>query len=92
MRRLLLILPLLATPALAQDEAAKAQAVLLPMTQELVPGRGGEILAACIYQAATPEERATIAAAPGPSEAIAQIVNGMAARPELAACIQSNTQ
>ena len=44
--------------ALAQDEAqvAAAQTLVLPMMQEMTPGKAGEILTGCVIAAATPEE------------------------------------
>ncbi|TNC70366.1 hypothetical protein [Rubellimicrobium roseum] len=87
---LLLTLGLLASPALAQTaEDAQANAVVLPMIQEMVPGRDGQIVAACIVATARPEEKAQLAAAPGPSADLAPVVNAVLARPELAACVSA---
>ncbi len=88
---LTLALGLVAWPALAQQSAedAQANAVVLPMIQEMIPGYHGQVVTACIVAQAKPEERAQLAAAPGPSADLAPIVNAVLARPETVGCIQT---
>ena len=90
MRRLATALFLL-TPAaaLAQDDAQKATALVLPMIQEIQPGAAGEVLTGCIIGAATAEEIAAFAAAPGPSMEIGAVINGILARPATMQCLQA---
>ena len=77
--------------AMAQDEAqlAAAQALVLPMMQEMTPGKAGEILTGCVLAAATPEEVTSFAAAGGPSAAIGAVITEILARPAATACISA---
>jgi hypothetical protein len=86
-----LALALLALPALAQQTAedTQANAVVLPMIQEQIPGYHGQVVTACIVAQASPEEKAQLAAAPGPSAELAPIVNAVLARTETVGCIQA---
>lgn len=88
---LTLTLGLLAGPALAQtaEEDARANAVVLPMIQEMIPGYQGQVVTGCIVATAQPEEKATLVAAAGPSADLAPIVNAVLARPETIQCIQA---
>ena len=88
---LTLTLGLLAVPALAQtgDEDARANAVVLPMIQEQVAGYHAQVVTSCIVATAQPEEKAQLAAAPGPSPELAPVVNAVLARPETIQCIQA---
>lgn len=82
---------LLALPsfARAQDEAqlAAAKALVLPMLQEMAPGKAGEALTNCVMAAATPEEVAAFAAAGGPSTQIGAAITEILARPAATACL-----
>lgn len=88
---LILALGLLAAPVLAQTsgEDAHANAIVLPMIQEMIPGYHGQVVTACIVASARPEEKATLAAAPGPSQEVAQVVNAVLSRPETVSCVQA---
>lgn len=88
---LTLTLGLLALPVLAQtsEEDAHANAVVLPMIQEMIPGYHGEVVSACIVASAQPEEKAALVAAPGPSQEVAQVVNAVLSRPETVGCVQA---
>ncbi|MBP1804970.1 hypothetical protein [Rubellimicrobium aerolatum] len=98
---LILLLGLLAAPALAQTSAedARAQAVVLPMIEDSTQGMPGasehvaRIIAACVVAIATPEQRAALAAASGPSpELAAQVVTPLLSRPELPGCIEASAR
>ena len=87
---LTLTLGLLAAPVLAQTaEDTQASAVVLPMIQEMIPGYQGQVVAGCIVASAQPEEKAQLAAAPGPSADLAPIVNAVLARPATIDCIKA---
>lgn len=77
--------------AVAQDAAqiAAAQALVLPMMQEMTPGKAGEILTGCVLGAATPEEIASFAAAGAPSVEIGTAITAILARPAATACISA---
>jgi hypothetical protein len=92
MRRLLIALALLPSAVLAQSDSDKANALILPMIQEIQPGRAGEILTACVLQSATPEELAALAAAPGPSAAVGNQINVILVRPAVMECLQAAAQ
>ncbi len=92
MRRLLIALALLPSAALAQSDSDKASALILPMIQEIQPGRAGEILTGCILQSATPEELAALATAPGPSAAVGNQINAILVRPAVMECLQAAAQ
>jgi hypothetical protein len=79
------------TGALAQDEAqlSAAQALVLPMMQEMTPGKAGEVLTACVIAAATPEEIAAFAAAGAPSQQIGAMITAILTRPDATACISA---
>ncbi len=85
------LLALGATAALAQDEAqiAAAQALVLPMLQEMAPGRAGEVLTGCVIAAAMPEEIAMLAAAGAPSTEIGAMLSEVLARPAATDCISA---
>ena len=89
---LTLTLGLLAAPVLAQgtDAEAHANAVVLPMIQEMIPGYQGQVVTGCIVALAQPEEKAQLAAATGPSADLAPVVNAVLARPETIDCIKAN--
>jgi hypothetical protein len=80
--------------AMAQDEAqlAAAQALVLPMLQEMAPGKAGEILTGCVLAAATPEEIVALAAAAGPSMEIGAKITEILARPAATSCISAAAQ
>jgi hypothetical protein len=80
--------------AMAQDEAtlAAAQALVLPMMQEMTPGAAGEILTGCVIAAATPEEVAAFAAAGAPSMEVGAMITQILARPDATACISAAAQ
>jgi hypothetical protein len=59
------------------------------MIQEQIPGYHGQVVTACIVAQARPEEKAQLAAAPGPSADLAPTVNAVLARPETIGCIQA---
>jgi hypothetical protein len=82
----LAVLPLAAP---AQGPADTARALILPMLQEIQPGRPGEILTDCVIGAATEAEIATFAAAPGPSLEIGAIINAILQRPATLQCLQA---
>ncbi len=88
---ILLALSLGAGPALAQqsEEQARATAVILPIVQEVVPGYTGQVVAACIIANAAPEEKATIAAAPGPSNEIGALMTSIMGRQPTIDCVES---
>jgi len=93
-RKTLFALTVAALPAAAAAQTAahdRAAALIGPMLQELAPGRGGEVFTTCIVAAATPEELATLAAAPAPSQAVGQMINAILARPVVLACVQQAT-
>lgn len=92
MRRILIAALLCPTMVFAQSDTDRAQALLLPMIQEIQPGRAGEVLTGCIISSATPEEIAAFAAAPGPSAEIGAVVNGILARPQTMQCLQAAAQ
>ena len=92
MRRILLALTLIPGAAMAQSDTDKAHALVLPMIQEIQPGPAGEVLTGCIVSAATPEEIATFAAAPGPSAEIGAVINGILQRPAALQCLQAAAQ
>ena len=84
---------LLAGSATAQTEDhTKAAEIIAPMLQELAPGKGGEVLTACVVANSTPEELATILAAGAPGPEAAAVVNAVVARPETLACLQAAAQ
>jgi len=89
-----LALGLLALPALAQTSAedAQANAIVLPMIQELIPGYHGQVVTACVVAQAQPAEKAQLAAAAEPSAELAPIVNAVLARPETIGCIQATLE
>ena len=91
MRFMLLTLGLLASPALAQQSAedAQANANILPIIQEMIPGYHGQVVTACVVAQAQPQEKAQLAAATGPSPELAQVVNAVLARPETVGCVQA---
>ncbi len=88
---LTIVLALAAAPALAQgtEEDARANAVILPIVQEVVPGYTGQVVAACIIANAAPEEKATIAAAPGPSNEIGALMTSIMGRQPTIDCVES---
>jgi hypothetical protein len=88
---LTLTLGLLAAPVLAQtaEEDARANAIVLPMIQEQVQGYHAQVVTACIVATAQPEEKAQLAAAAGPSAALAPVVNAVLARPATIDCIKA---
>lgn len=88
------VLALGASAALAQDEAqvTAATALVLPMLQEMAPGRAGEVLTGCVIAAATPEEVAMLAVAVGPSAEIGAKITEVLARPAATACISAAAQ
>jgi energy-converting hydrogenase Eha subunit B len=88
-RPIALALALLAGPALAEDPKAAANALILPMIQELIPGRDGQVVAACVVAVARPDETARLAAAPGPSTEIGALITEILHRPETIGCIQA---
>ena len=93
MLRLALIVTLIGGAAMAQTaDHDKALALVTPMLQELAPGAGGQVLAACVVGTATPAELATMVAAPGPSAEIGTVINAILSRPESIACIQAAAQ
>ena len=77
--------------ALAQDQAqlAAAQALVLPMLQEMAPGKAGEVLTGCVLTAASPDEIATLAAAGAPSQQIGAMITAILARPDATACMSA---
>lgn len=77
--------------ALAQDEAqrAAAQALVLPMLQEMAPGKAGEVLTGCVLAAASPDEIATLASAGAPSQQIGAMISAILTRPDATACISA---
>lgn len=79
-------------PAWAQSEMDRAQALVLPMIQEIQPGRAGEVLTGCLLAAATTEEIAALAAAPGPSAEIGALINTLLQRPATLQCLQAAAQ
>jgi hypothetical protein len=85
---------LLAAPglALAQSapESGRAYALILPMIQELAPGRPGEVLAACALATAEPAEAAALEAAPAPSEEVGAVLSAILAREAAISCFQAN--
>ncbi len=83
---------LAAAPAMAQDAAATAKILLLPMLQETAPGLPGEVLTDCVIATATPEELATFATAPGPSMEIGTVITAVLARPEALTCMSAAVQ
>ena len=83
---------LAAAPAMAQDAAVTAKALLLPMLQETAPGAPGEVLTDCVIAIATPEELATFAAAPGPSMEIGSLITTILTRPDAITCISATVQ
>lgn len=88
MKALLAALLLLPAAAAAQTDTDRARALVLPMIQEIQPGRAGEILTDCIIRAATAEEIAGFAAAPGPSAEVGAVINGILTRPATLQCLQ----
>ena len=88
---LILTLALAAAPALAQqtEEEARASATILPMLQEVAPGRDGAVLAACVVAEANPAETAAMATAPGPSAELGTLVSTILARPATLGCVQA---
>lgn len=88
------VLALGGTVALAQDEAqvAAATALVLPMLQEMAPGRAGEVLTGCVIAAATPEEVAVLAATAAPSAEVGAKITEVLARPAATACISAAAQ
>ena len=83
---------LAAAPAIAQDAAVTAKALLLPMLQETAPGAPGEVLTDCIIASATPEELTTFAAAPGPSMEIGSLITAILIRPDATTCMTAAMQ
>jgi hypothetical protein len=77
--------------SMAQDEAqlAAAQALVLPMLQEMAPGKAGEVLTGCALAAASPDEIAAIASAGAPSREIGALITAILARPAATACISA---
>lgn len=88
MKPLLAALLLSAAPALAQSE--RAYALILPMIQEVAPGRAGEVLASCALATAEPAEAAALEAAPGPSEEVGAVITAILGREAAIACFQAN--
>ena len=88
---LTLALGMLAAPVLAQttEEDTRANAVILPMLQELAPGYHGQVLAACVVANAQPEEKATLASASGPSSEVGAIITNVLARQETIGCVEA---
>jgi hypothetical protein len=76
---------------MAQDQAqlVAAQAVVLPMMQEIAPGKAGEALTGCVMAAATPQEIAAFAAAGAPSREIGAAITAILARPAATACLSA---
>ncbi|MBW7921326.1 MAG: hypothetical protein H3C51_04415 [Rubellimicrobium sp.] len=89
MRRLVLALALIPAAAFAQSATERATATVLPMIQEIQPGDAGVILTGCIIGAASSDEIATLAAAPGPSAEIGGLINGILTRPAVMQCLQA---
>jgi hypothetical protein len=86
---LLLALALAASPAAAlTEEETRGYAAILPMLQEVSP-QDGDVLAACVVSTAEPAEKATLAAAPGPSEELGALVSAILARPATIGCVQA---
>ncbi len=85
------MMALAAGAALAQDEAqlAAAQALVLPMMQEMAPGKAGEILTGCVIAASTPEEVAAFAAAGAPSAEIGAAITAILTRPAATDCMSA---
>jgi hypothetical protein len=77
--------------AMAQDEAqlAAAQALVLPMMQEMAPGKAGEVLTGCVLAAATPEEVAAFAAAGAPSAEVGAAITAILTRPAATECMSA---
>ena len=77
--------------AMAQDQAqlAAAQALVLPMLQEMAPGKAGEVLTGCVLSAASPDEIATLAAAGAPSQEIGAMITAILSRPDATACMSA---
>lgn len=89
MRRILFAALLCPSLAMAQSDTDRAQALILPMIQEIQPGRAGEVLTGCIVASATAQEIAAFAAAPGPSAEIGATINAILTRPETMQCLQA---
>jgi hypothetical protein len=85
------VMTLAAGAAMAQDEAqlAAAQALVLPMMQEMAPGKAGEILTGCVIAASTPEEVAAFAAAGAPSAEIGAAITAILTRPAATECMSA---
>jgi hypothetical protein len=85
----LAVAPLGAAMAQDQTQLAAAQALVLPMMQEMTPGKAGEILTGCVLAAATPEEIASLAAAGAPSATVGAKITEILARPAATSCISA---
>jgi hypothetical protein len=95
---LALTLGLLAVPAWAQTAEVdqQARAIILPVIEanvQQMPGANALVaqrITDCILQAARPEEKAALAQATEPSQALAdQIILPIMGRPEVSSCLQS---
>ena len=93
-RTILALARALPMPALAQQTAEDqaAYALILPMIQEMLPGYQGQVIASCTVAHATPEEKVTLASAPGPSVEVGQVINGIVARPAVTDCVKATLQ
>jgi hypothetical protein len=87
--RLTLALLLMAAPALAQTPAEVADALILGMMEEVAPGPAARVLTDCVLAAATEDEVAAFAAAPGPSAELGALINTLLARPAAVDCMQA---
>ena len=98
---LTLALTLAALPAVAQtfqtEEESRAYALILPMLREMtdqMPGPSeymSQILATCVVTHAEPAERAALAAAPGPSVEVGQVINGVLPRQGVLDCVKASS-
>lgn len=94
MQRILILATTLAlalsAPAMAQQtpEDAHANAVILPMLQEVSPS-DGDVLAACVVALAEPAEKAVMVAATGPSTELGTLVSTVLARPATIECVRA---
>ena len=96
---LALALGLMTAPVLAQQSAedARASAIVLPVIQENtrnMPGASeyiAQLLTACVVAVARPEEKAALASASGPTQALSdEIIMPILSRPDLARCIEAS--
>lgn len=89
MRRLFLILPLIATPAFAELSEVQQQAadLLQPhLQQQLESEKSAQILATCIAEVGSTREVATIANSEGTGDAF-RVANDIMTRPEVITCV-----